>query len=202
MVCGNRVFRCVIPLAAALTWAGSALADGPPGRDAAGDEQFVTTKRWYGWQTLAADAVPASLFLATIPVHEDQEYAFWVLGSVGFLSGGPIVHLANRQPLTALGSFGIRLVFPVIGIASGATDFNDEACGSQPDNSDAGDRCADGMVLGGLVGAAIASTIDATLLATERQRHRRDGMEAREATLVPSLQVRSGGARLSLRATF
>jgi hypothetical protein len=203
MVCGNRVFRAVIPLVAALTWAGGALAEEVAPREGGDDSRLVTTKRWYGWQTLAVDAVPASLFLATIPANDAQEPAFWILGSLSFALGGPSIHIANGRPLAALGSFGLRLALPFIGMAAGVDhDMDKEGCGTQPDTGDESSSCDDSTILGGLLGAAVASAFDASLVAYELRRHPRYTARAPEPVLTPSFEVRSGGARLTLRASF
>jgi hypothetical protein len=182
-----------------LLGAASALAEEAPVRDEGADEGYVTTKRWYGWQTLTADAVPAMMFLATVPASGEHEAPLWITGSLAFAFGGPAVHLANGRPLAALGSLGLRLTAPVLGLAVGAGNAQ---CEPDHDPIDPGCSYDDTpLIVGGLIGAAVASGVDASLIAVESQRHRRYSAQHR-SLVVPSLEVRSNGARLSLTGNF
>ena len=124
---GHSIWARGMLLVAAIGWAKPARAEPPqatvvrpePVRDqpsAAGR----THEHWYGSHTLVADAIPASLFLLAIPVDNDSETGFWAAGALTFAVGAPSVHVAHGRPGAALGSLGLRLSVPIVGMFFGA----------------------------------------------------------------------------------
>lgn len=70
--------------------------------------------RWYGWQTLAPDAVAVGLALVALHVGEKADQAdtaqvLLALGAGIFLADGPIVHALHGQPGRAGWSLALRL---------------------------------------------------------------------------------------------
>ena len=173
---------------------------GPSAKEREGLDRPASKQRWYGWQTLTVDAVPAALFSSALPANEGQEVVLWGLGSVSFALGGPIVHAAHGRPLTAFGSLALRLGLPVLGMSIGSQFLS---CEFSQDDDDFDPSCeADDtpLIVGGLFGAATASALDAGFLAFEPNgaRPRRE----RGAFIAPSLSLPPGGAQLMLRGAF
>src|SRR5713101_3318690 len=87
---------------------------------AAPADQPEPETRWYGWQTLLADA--ASLTVGAIAVsHKDEPYAgrfpspALVLGSIaaaGYLIAPPVIHLLNGNRTGTASSVLLRLGIP------------------------------------------------------------------------------------------
>jgi hypothetical protein len=130
---------------------------------ALGAEQpgLVPATRWYGWQTLLADAGAGALLLLDDPAADGSgtgfRYAAGQQAPVVFLAGGPIVHLTHRRVLAAGGSLLLRagLVAAAFLIARGG---NRNECVRFDCQSN------EAMV----VGAAVASLVDAAWLGWER----------------------------------
>jgi hypothetical protein len=58
-------------------------------------------ERWYGWQTLSVDAVPAGLFVAALATDESS---LTVGGAATFALGGPAVHFFHNRRLAGSGA--------------------------------------------------------------------------------------------------
>lgn len=75
----------------------------------------TTTTRWYGWQTLTADA--ASIGLVATDTKSPYNAAY--VGLATFWAAPAVIHLAHGHPTRALASLGLRtlpfvLVLPAI----------------------------------------------------------------------------------------
>jgi hypothetical protein len=88
---------------------------------------------WYGWEYAGADASGAALIIyartnSSGPLYESALYrggrqdpigsefttTSGAVGTTLYLSGGPMLHLANGQPLNAAASLGARVVIPML----------------------------------------------------------------------------------------
>jgi hypothetical protein len=127
--------------------------------------------RWYGWQTLAVDAVAMTAFAYGIERRAGDVFssdrggeAFAYGGFGAYLLGGPAVHMLHDRPGPALGSFGLRVAAPLVGMYAGAAMAG---CGHGSADSD-GNACGlQESGIGILVGAGTAIALDAILLARE-----------------------------------
>ena len=145
--------------------------------------------RWYGWQTLAVDAVAMTAFAYGIErgagdvFSSDRGGEAFAYGGFGaYLLGGPAMHLIHDRPGSALGSFGLRMAAPLVGMYAGSAMAG---CGHSSTNRD-GEPC--GLTESGIgivVGAGTAIAIDAIFLA----RKETPGAEQRRqrAALRPQL---------------
>lgn len=116
--------------------------------------------RWYGWQTLTADALALGLALAA-RAEKGTEWASASQGaSVGiYVGGGPFVHLAQRRPGRGVLSLAARVVLPLLGAAIyPAIERNPYEC--------SGLDCS--FVKGMAGGAVAASLLDAAAIAYQR----------------------------------
>lgn len=114
-----------------------------------GSARAAGEHKWYGWQIMAADAttVASSVFLSELPIEREyvsQNFA------VGYLLGGPIVHLAHRNYAAAAGSLALRAALPIAGAYAG--------CALNGPGEDG--ECDTGTVLGLFVGIVAAGAID------------------------------------------
>jgi hypothetical protein len=121
-------------------------------------------ERWYGWQTLSVDAVPAGLFAGAFATDDT---AFFIGGAAAFVLGGPLVHVLHERPLTGLGSFGLRVALPALGMALGAPFADLDPAPDMPGMTEEDSNGPKPIFIGGVVGAAAASALDAGLLAYE-----------------------------------
>jgi hypothetical protein len=143
-------------------------------------------KRWYGWQTLIADA--ASLGLMIAGGAADSEALFWV-GLGGFVFAPAIVHAAHARVAPALASFGVRVsvVLLVMFVALIAVT------GAFVDDSKDGISALWIVMLGGVIGA---SALDAAVFGFERVR------VGDQALVRPWYDARSGSAGLRVAGSF
>jgi hypothetical protein len=202
----GRIWAQVMLLLGTMGWAERARAEPPQATlvrpEPVHDQTATTTgtqQEWYGSHTLAADAIPASLFLLTIPVDNDSEAGFWGAGAFTFAVGAPAVHVAHGRPWTALGSLGLRLSVPIVGMFFGA-----QIDGSMPLKCSAMMDCEMSttyLTAGGLIGAAAVSAIDASLLAFERVPER-EVAASPAVTLSPVVALTERGGRLGLLGSF
>ena len=117
----------------------------------AGLVRIAAEKRvWYGWQTLATDASSLAPLVLMAAMDGGGAEVFVPLALGTYVLGGPIVHAAHGNWGRAVGSLSLRIgapilcVLPVAGIPVEAF-----------------------ATAGLLVGAALAVTLDATVLARE-----------------------------------
>lgn len=126
-------------------------------------------ERWYGWQTLLADAgaVTLTIWLSTsVDEHNDAAVIGAVVAGVGsFVFGGPIVHAAHGHWTKAAGSLGLRAGLMLLGGGIGAA-IGADAC-SQYVYDHEGCAIGDGAV-GLMIGAVMATILDAAVLGREQ----------------------------------
>jgi hypothetical protein len=146
--CFFFTFGLLVVTSFLLLSSGRARADEPPPKG-----------QWYGAPVLLVDA--ASLAVALGSTGSGSPGLGYV-GAGGYLLGGPVIHIAHRNGDKAVLSLMIRVAAPLaFGYAAyeGFGGSNGEGC------------CpAIGAVLGGVVGAGLASVVDATTLAWETPR--------------------------------
>ncbi|HVY30142.1 MAG TPA: hypothetical protein VHB79_26475 [Polyangiaceae bacterium] len=126
-------------------------------------------RRWYGWQTFAADGAAVALAAAAVPLGAHAPY--WPAEALGYTSaatyalGGPVIHLVQRQPLKAAGSFGLRVGLPFAVYALLEHDSWSH-CPAKNEGEDE-QYCQPklGTLLGVLAAGVAASAIDGAVLA-------------------------------------
>lgn len=159
--------------------------DGPADDDLEITERpFATKTRWYGWQTLLADASTPLLAFAAPEA---------MLG--GYLLGAPIVHAAHERWGAAVLSLGLRVGLPLAGAALGSAGAN---CPHKEYDSS---WCGFAEVLfGASLGIVAAIAIDAAALSYETVPVR--GVPAKprapQLSLTPWIDRDRKGASLSL----
>jgi hypothetical protein len=127
------------------------------------------SSRWYGWQTFTADGAAVALAAAAVPLGAHAPY--WPAEALGYTAGAtyalgaPLVHLVQRQPLKAAGSFGLRVGLPLTVYAL----LSSGSWGHCPARDEAEDeeycQARLGALLGGLLAGVAASAIDGSVLA-------------------------------------
>lgn len=102
--------------------------------------------------------------------------AIATLGTFSIFSG-PIVHLIHRRPLTALGSFGLRVGGIALSAGSGVlfalalppAAFNGLGCANCPPSPNYLPQMFIGLLVGAGIGWIVSSIIDATFLTHPRR---------------------------------
>lgn len=115
-------------------------------------------RRWYGWQTFAADGAAGALFLAA--VADNHSTTLFALSGVTFGLGAPSIHLAHGHWDFALGSLGLRILGPFLGAVIGAQSdirVSDDATGVASSNK--------WGITGAAIGGLVVSAIDGVLIA-------------------------------------
>ena len=139
----------------------------------------------------------AGLFVAALATDESS---FAVGGAATFALGGPAVHFFHNRRLAGFGSFGLRGGVPVLGMLMGSSfaDLNPQAPipGVQQEESNGSEP----ILIGGLLGAAAASALDAGLLAYDKSPETRSALRAPPLGLSFAL-ARQGG-RVSVSGAF
>lgn len=123
-------------------------------------------RSWYGWQILVADGVATGLFVTAAATDSRPVFT---TGIVSYALVGPTVHVLHDRAWPDAGSLGLRIALPGLfgligyGTVSCRSDYADEAEGA---------ACTDKRrtrgSLGLVAGAAIATAVDASLIAFER----------------------------------
>ncbi len=141
-----------------------------------------------------------ALFVAAIA--DQRNPALFGSSALTFGFGAPIIHLAHRRWDTALGSFGLRLAGPLLGLAIGSMADTrrgaDDASGSRADSSEKW------ATLGVAIGAVTASVLDGSLLAYDT-RERPPETSRRGSLLasaVPRLTMQRRGLALGYALRF
>jgi hypothetical protein len=160
-------------------------------------------ERWYGWQTLSVDALPAGLFVGALVSTGNTATRFWGTGALTLALGGPLVHVFHNRPLTALGSLGLRVGLPPLGMAIGlpfaSLNPSPDLPGARRDDTNG----AMPLIVGGLVGAATASALDAGLLAYDRPSRTSPKHEAfRASPLGVTFRVAPRGGDIAVLGVF
>ena len=133
----------------------------PPVESAASEPVVppVGTRRWYGWQTFAADGVASAFFLTA--VADDYNATLFGFSGVTFALATPTIHATHGNWEVALASVGMRVLLPLMGaIVGGSSDVHvtEDATGGAYSSS----KWAS---VGAGVGGLIASLADGLLLA-------------------------------------
>jgi hypothetical protein len=152
--------------------------------------------RWYGWQTLTTDAVAVSLLLSG--VGPDANLTALEVGMGTFGLGGPIVHVAHGRPVIAAASFLARVALPTAGYFVGEAVQN---CHHETSEEDEMSCAPIGSILGGLLGVAIASGIDAAVFANEDVKPERPSSSA-GLTVSPAIAVTTRAASVGVSGAF
>jgi hypothetical protein len=161
-------------------------------------------ERWYGWQTLSVDALPAGLFVGALASDGGTEVQLWGTGALTFALGGPLVHVLHDRPLTSLGSLGLRVGLPALGMAIGlpfaSLNPPPDLPGVRRDDTTNG---ALPLIVGGLLGAASASALDAGLLAYDPPSRTAPKHEAfRASPLGVTFRVAPRGGDIAVLGVF
>ena len=133
---------------------------------------------WYGYQTLAVDLASASLFAGGVGLNVATKT--YVVGSVigtmgllGYLFGGPIVHLAHRHDGAAGKDLLVRFIVPgpllFVGYIVGTVIGGQYSCGTGDGPSLANCGSVVGTEVGAALGLAVVVAFDAFVLAREPQ---------------------------------
>ena len=191
----GRMTRFVLRLALPVLLVAAVVAPARADEAPAPITPLVTTEadpfaRWYGWQTLLADAagIGASIGCAQMLANTDGELAC----VTPFLLASPAVHMAHGNPGRSAISFAVNLVLPVGGAAIGAAMAD---CGK--------DEFLCGLSetgLGLLVGLTAAMTVYAVIAFEDAEAPRRTA--ARQPALLPTVALTSGGAGVGLAGRF
>jgi hypothetical protein len=151
----------------------------PSGWTPMADAGSQPASRWYGWQTLAADG--AALTLLSIGISLESS-ALSAAGLLGYALGSPAVHVGHARPLTALGSAGLRIALPATGMLLGSELRNcDQVEGPRSISC-----TTESLVVGSLIGAAVATALDASWLARESAP---EPDAPRKLSLTPTLEL-------------
>ena len=157
-------------------------------RESASPPDVATSgHRWYGWQTLLADATAALVGIGGYLGQRDVDVPMVVAGGV-YALGAPVVHWAHGNTGRGFGSLGLRLLLPVGGALLALVATSGQPCGHDCGLGDA--------AVGAVVGMAAASAIDASALAWEDAGARASDPEPRAEPGDPevflALDVRRG----------
>ncbi|MEI9953082.1 MAG: hypothetical protein WDO74_29900 [Pseudomonadota bacterium] len=129
-------------------------AEEPP---TTGSNPPQAARRWYGWQTFAADGVAGTVFLAA--VADDHNTTLFALSGLSFGLGAPVIHLSHGNWQVALGSLGLRVAGPFVGALIGSqSDIR------VSEDATSTDRSSKWGVAGAAIGGLVASAIDGLLL--------------------------------------
>lgn len=116
-------------------------------------------RHWYGWQIFSADAAAGALFLGA--VADDHSATLFGLSGVAFAVGGPAIHGAHGRWDIALGSLGLRVLGPVVGVVIGAQGDRPRAV---YDSSNSNGSSSKWAITGVAIGGIVASVLDGLLL--------------------------------------
>jgi hypothetical protein len=160
-----------------------------------------TAPIWYGWQTLIADSVGASLFVAGFAARCDVCFAS---GAIGYWTVPPIIHFSHDNVARGFADLGFRAATPLITLFVGSIiGFAIAAGPAGKDGS--GDEIIDtGIAVGFLAGMVTAASVDATVIAYEQPT--RDEPPPRRSAqplrLVPTFHVNARQATAGIGAAF
>jgi hypothetical protein len=141
-------------------------------------------RRWYGWQTLTADASCFGLLLTAAAIDgpgSGDETDFLVTAALAGYEFAPgIIHFAHGNTGRGFASFGLRLGMPLAGAFLGAatsSGCDDYYCEAQ------------GAGIGVLLGVAGAIAIDAAVFAYEDPRRRSSASRVAPLVAVSARQA-------------
>ena len=142
------------------------------------------TKIWYGYQTLAVDALAVGMMW--VGLERKAKTLGWA-GVGTYMLGAPLVHLAHGGSRTPLKSFGLRLVpavIVVVGLASCVVTM--------------GAGC--GLVVVGLLTVPVMPVIDAAVLGYDRVEPLATAKA--QSLVLPSYDPKRRAAMVSWAGTF
>jgi hypothetical protein len=126
------------------------------------NEPARSKRRWYGGQTLVADAAAIGLFVAAAGSADGGGSGMLLaLSGLTYLVAPPIIHGAHDRAGVSFASLGVRAGLPLTGMMLGKASAS---CGRQNDEMFCGLGEA---VIGFSLGALSAMAIDAAFLAWE-----------------------------------
>ena len=114
-------------------------------------------RRWYGWQTFAADGAASALFLAA--VADDHSTTLFALSGLTFGLGAPVIHVTHGNWEVGLASLGLRFSGVFVGVMIGSQ--SDIRVSEDATSSDSSSKWA---LTGAAIGSLVASAIDGLLL--------------------------------------
>jgi len=154
------------------------------------DEKRDSPEDSYRAWTFAVDASAAASLLGSYYSQGDTSKRLASAGTVVFLAGTPLLHLAHHRPWSAAGSLAMRVVLPLAGVGLAKAMV---PCGALDEGACADRRHAsDAIGIG--VGVAVAMLIDSALLAR--------GDEPAEPSIVPTVQASHDTIALGLAGRF
>jgi hypothetical protein len=192
----------------AVSTAAAAVAHADPISSEPPPERLVTSAttgaspEWYGWQPLLVDG----LALGTLPLElgsssfaRTPSATYLFVGSVStYALGAPIVHAAHhhyrRAALDLLLRAGAVSVGGLIGGAAGGSPSCDGT------RVDCLTGSPNGVMVGAVIGAVAASTIDASFLSWEAKPQ--EGRPVPSWTLAPTAAVTPGGGSIGVSGAF
>jgi hypothetical protein len=130
---------------------------------------------WYGDQTLYTDLASISVWIvggALTASNSTSAASPWIVvtGGLGYLLGGPIIHIVHGRGATAAADLGIRIGLPLGGVLAGvlvgAVAGGANSCGN---GTGLGNLCGIlwGAIVGDILGIGGAVALDAAVLARE-----------------------------------
>lgn len=124
----------------------------------------------YAGLTLSSDGTAAGLALGGLSPISNKNETVIALGALLFVAGAPSIHLIHGERGKALGSLGIRIALPLIGVLVGERlGPGDNVCAThEGDGGGCPPRATRGQLIGAGIGAAVAIAFDAVLLARTR----------------------------------
>jgi hypothetical protein len=153
-------------------------------------------REWYGWQTLLVDGAAVTAFFAT---EQNNNSVGGELSAAGYVLAAPVIHLAHRNAEAAGISIALRLGLPLAGGLIGYA-----ASRSDAKNEDSGLEAMAAVGLGAFLGVAIASIVDASVLAyVDHPTTPTSSKPDRKAfQIAPSVGPLRGGLSAGLTGTF
>lgn len=124
---------------------------------------------WYGWKIAVADVSSVGLLSVGLGM-EAGEIAVFSLGTAGL--SAPIIHLTHENPVRALGSLGLRIGLPALGVFFA----RNVACGNRCDWPGSEDSANALSLFGGALGFLAASLIDIFALGWDQYHQPSDNM--------------------------
>src|SRR5580693_5839787 len=170
--------------------AGRAHGSEPPSAPTPSAETAGQERSWYGWQTLAVDAVAAGVGFGSIGLSGDGEGSPPdVYGGPAGLTiyglGPPLVHVLHHRWDMALIDLGIRVGAPLL---LGAVGWGLDAAANHGCGYD--NICYPGLggaMVGSFLGYTAAVTVDAAVLAYDKVLPERAAAAHNELSFWPSM---------------
>ena len=158
-------------------------ADAPP-----------TTRVFYGWQNLGADAASIALFGVTLDAEDGTAAGVLAYASVGgYLFGSPLVHALHGHTKRALGSFAMRLGVPLaLGGITWAVEDHEDCTGKENTFCGFGEGIVPVFV--GMLGAGAVMLVDDFGLAYDEK--------PVGPTWTPTVAASHGGMTFGFAGTF